>query len=219
MSFFSILSDHVPDWASIQRAGGAAVKVVERNPTSIPALTVEGVLILSVLTGLRRGFSREVLGIACWIGAAFIAATYHHNVALRVFSGLDSQELADGLAFGILFLGGLVAGAMASGVFVRLIRMSPLGGMDRLLGAGFGGLRGAVLIVTFYLMSNWAITTGAGASHMEKSGSAGSDITVALSHMASIIARFVPPDLAHDARSRHDLRGPDAPGEAYPENP
>ncbi|MCQ8239644.1 CvpA family protein [Rhizosaccharibacter radicis] len=110
------------------------------------------VVTLSALLGLLRGFVREALGLAAWIGAALLAVRLYPEalpVANRWIGATGVAEPVTFLAvFAVLLIGFLLIAAAIGG----LVRDTVLGGIDRLLGIGFGALRGfAVLVVAFVL--------------------------------------------------------------------
>ncbi|AQS83458.1 MAG: CvpA family protein [Acetobacter aceti] len=216
----SFLSDHIPAWDTVLLAVREAIQTVMSAPTSAPALLVELILALSIVSGLRKGFTREVMGLIAWGVAGAVALQYRHLFVERVIPTMQPVELASGIGFGVIFFGGLAVGALASSLFAHLIKISPLAGLDRLLGGLFGVLRGGTVIVTLYMTTHWATTTNMVVAGQRGDGTTESAITTALSYMAPLMSRFVPADLAREAGSGHDLGGPDdIPGEAYPENP
>lgn len=99
--------------------------------------------------GLMRGFVLETLSLMAWVLAIFCIRLFHGSVAelLTPFVGTTSGAaiLALVLVFGVTFgAGKLVAHAIG-----RRTRQSVLGPVDRVLGAGFGavkGLMGATLV-------------------------------------------------------------------------
>ena len=216
----SFVSEYIPAWDTVMLAVREAMQTVVNAPTSAPALLVEFILALSVFSGLRKGFTREVMGLIAWGVAGVAAMKYRHAFATWALSTMEPAELADGVGFGVIFFGGLAVGALASSLFAHLIRISPLAGLDRLLGGMFGILRGGTVIVTLYIATHWATATNMVAVGQRGDGTTENAITTALSYMAPLMSRFVPSDLAREAGSGHDLGGPDdIPGEAYPENP
>ena len=114
-------------------------------------LTILFIVGISVLIGILRGATREVLGIAGWMGA-FITVFY----GLPLFRPLGrhyihNPMIADAAVGGVLFI-------LSLGVFILLSRTissgvkgSPLNGLDRTLGLVFGVVRGIVLVCLLYL--------------------------------------------------------------------
>ena len=111
------------------------------------------VLVASGLMAFWRGFVREVLGIAAWVGAV-VAAFAFRPTAKPFFEGfVEPPWLADGLAVGGGFLAVLVVLTLVVKVVANRVADSALGGVDRSLGALFGLVRGAFLVVLAYIIA------------------------------------------------------------------
>ena len=110
------------------------------------------VIALSALAGFLRGFAREALGLAAWIAAALLASRCYAAGLPLARRWIDDAQLADVVCFVIVFVVILIALSVLAGLLSRLVRFSVLGGIDRVLGAGFGILRGAVLLVLAFIV-------------------------------------------------------------------
>lgn len=96
------------------------------------------------ILGLMRGFVLETLSLIAWVLAIFAIRLFHSPVAdlLSAFVGSTSGAavLALILVFGVTFgIGKLIAHAIG-----RRTRQSVLGPVDRVLGAGFGAVKGLI---------------------------------------------------------------------------
>ncbi|BAI95885.1 hypothetical protein Sj15T_02210 [Sphingobium sp. TA15] len=94
--------------------------------------------------GLMRGFVQETLSLIAWVLAIFAIRLFHASVTELATSFVGSTSgaavLAFALVFGITFgLGKLLARAIG-----RRTRQSVLGPVDRVLGAGFGAVKGLI---------------------------------------------------------------------------
>lgn len=118
---------------------------------------VDGVLLLvMVLSGILaflRGFVREALGIGAWIGAAFAAFTFRGLVRPFMSQLVREEWLADGLAVAAIFLVVLIVLKLVIHVLAGKVQASPLGGVDRSLGALFGLARGFVIAILAYVLA------------------------------------------------------------------
>ncbi len=108
---------------------------------------IVGIIAISALIGLARGFVREVLSLAIWGVAVILAVGFAGNIAASLPKTLEGESLRYVTAFTLVFVGTLVIGALAQWVVSRLVQTTGLSGTDRLLGLLFGGLRGAVVCV------------------------------------------------------------------------
>lgn len=111
------------------------------------------VFAVSILIGLLRGFTREVLGIVGWVLAFVIAFTFTHAVAEWLTPHIATPSVRRAAAFGGLFFGVLLLSSLLTFFVGRLVREGAMASADRTLGAGFGLLRGLVLTAALI----WAV--------------------------------------------------------------
>jgi membrane protein required for colicin V production len=105
------------------------------------------VLLLSVIVGLMRGFLFEVLSVAGWFAAYFAAQWLAPSLAPMLPIGAPGSPLNHGIAFAAGFVACLLIWSLVSRLVRVVVQATPLSGPDRLLGAGFGLLRGAVILL------------------------------------------------------------------------
>ncbi|HYD37495.1 MAG TPA: CvpA family protein [Allosphingosinicella sp.] len=113
----------------------------------------------NLVRGAMKGFVGEVLSLAAWI-VAIVFLRLLHTPATNALEGAvgtrpGAAVLAFALVFGLVFLAGkLVARKVGGGV-----RRSVIGPVDRVLGAGFGALKGLILATLLYLAANLVYDT------------------------------------------------------------
>ena len=105
------------------------------------------VLGLSALLGLWRGLVQEVLSLAGWVLAFFVAPMYAPAAADWLPMSGSSDMLRYAAGFVLVFVAVLIATALVSWMIKKLVSAVGLGPLDRLLGSGFGLLRGLVLLL------------------------------------------------------------------------
>lgn len=134
---------------------------MESLPINVLDLIVIIVLVLSGIAAFMRGFVREVLGIAAWIGA-FFAALYGFSLLSPMFRDLapSAPWVADWIAGILIFVLTLVALYILSGLISKTVRETVLGPLDRSLGFVFGLFRGWLIMVALILGLNWIIAPG-----------------------------------------------------------
>lgn len=110
-------------------------------------LVLGAALVLSILVGLWRGFVFEILSLAGWVVAFVAAQLWGDEVASVIPFGVAGSALNHGVAIALTFFAVLLGWGLMSRMVRALIRATPLSGVDRLLGAGFGVLRGGVLLM------------------------------------------------------------------------
>jgi membrane protein required for colicin V production len=112
-----------------------------------------------LVTGWFKGFVGEVLSLAAWI-VAIVFLKLFHGPATEALTGpvgtrSGAAVLAFVLVFGLVFLvGKLVARKVGGGV-----KRSVIGPVDRVLGAGFGALKGLIVATLLYLGANLVYDT------------------------------------------------------------
>jgi len=79
-----------------------------------------GVLALSVLMGLWRGFIGEVLALACWVIAFWVAWVFGPRLA-ESFTAIDAPSVRLLLGYAICFVAVLIGGAIVSFLMRKLI--------------------------------------------------------------------------------------------------
>ena len=114
-------------------------------------LVVLGVVAVSGLLALARGFVREVLGLGAWAGAAGFAYWGMPLARPQFARWIASPEWVGAATAAALFLGSLLVLMVVSGWIAGLVQGSRLGGLDRTLGLVFGLARGALLVVFAYI--------------------------------------------------------------------
>lgn len=118
-----------------------------------------GILVISVLVGCWRGLVFELMSLVGWLVAYFAALLLAPRWASLVPLGLPGGTLNTLLTYGLIFLGALIVwGLIAKGVR-WIIHATPLSVIDRALGASFGFLRGAVVLLgltTGVMLTPWA---------------------------------------------------------------
>jgi membrane protein required for colicin V production len=121
-------------------------------------LAVLGVLAVSGLLAFSRGLVREVLGLAAWAGAIFVAIWALPLVRPHFQQWLGSNSpWADPAGFGAVFMVSLIILMIISRWVSAMVRDSPMGGLDRTLGLVFGIVRGAVLLVLAYIIAGMVV--------------------------------------------------------------
>lgn len=106
-----------------------------------------GALVVSILIGVLRGFTREVLGLLSWILAIVAALLFAPAAEGWLTPHIATPSLRIAASYAVVFFAALLLGAIVTSVIAMLVRKSPLSGVDRVIGGGFGLVRGVLIAV------------------------------------------------------------------------
>lgn len=130
---------------------------MENWPITAGDILVFLVLLLSGLLAFARGFVREALSIAAWVGAALVTVVALPHASPPVRDLIDNELAADFIAGVLIFITSLVVLSVGGHFATRAIRDSALNMLDRSLGLVFGLLRGVILISLGFMLFIWLV--------------------------------------------------------------
>lgn len=104
-----------------------------------------GVIVLSTVISLIRGFVKEAISLAIWFAAFFIASQFYVDLAAYM-TKFDDQMIRNGVSIAILFVTTLILGGLINYLIAQLVQVTGLTGTDRALGSVFGLLRGVLIV-------------------------------------------------------------------------
>ncbi len=111
-----------------------------------------GILLVSSLISIKRGFVKEALSLATWVVAFIIAMLFGERLAVLLTDLIPTPSIREMTAFVILFATTLIVGAMVNYLISELVRMTGLSGTDRLFGMLFGLARGLVVVMALLIL-------------------------------------------------------------------
>jgi membrane protein required for colicin V production len=109
------------------------------------------VLLGSVVTSFSAGLTREVVGLVSMIAALVLAIWFYGSAGAFLLPYVSSPAIANFCGFLIVFCGVLILGSLVGHTLGRFIKVTGLSFVDRLLGAGFGVVRGVLISVALVL--------------------------------------------------------------------
>ena len=112
------------------------------------------VIAISVAFGLWRGFVKEVLSLLSWIAALLAARVYSEPFAGLFVNTIESESIRYVTAFALLFVIVIMIGTLINHFMAKLLTITELKFLDRLLGAVFGLARGTVVVLVNLFILN-----------------------------------------------------------------
>ncbi|MBL4826567.1 MAG: CvpA family protein [Spongiibacteraceae bacterium] len=113
--------------------------------------TIVAIVFVSSLLSLKRGFVNEAISLAVWALAFFVAVAFHERLAVLLQDSVESASVRYMIAYSALFAATLVVGSMVKYLVSELVRMTGLGGTDRLFGMAFGMARGVIVVMAILI--------------------------------------------------------------------
>ncbi len=110
------------------------------------------ILGVSVLAALVKGFVKEIITLVALVGGLIVAAQYYEAAGGLYTAWVDSPAIRSVLGFLTLFIGIVLVAELLVFIVDRLLRLSHLKWIDRLLGALFGLIRGWLVCTVIVLV-------------------------------------------------------------------
>lgn len=101
---------------------------------------------ISIVVSMMRGAVREVLAIAGWVAAIYVAKTYAMQLVPLLPPDIPTQALRVLAAYVIVFFGVLVVASLLTIALSTLIKKIGLNWFNRFLGGFFGFARGLLIV-------------------------------------------------------------------------
>jgi membrane protein required for colicin V production len=126
-------------------------------PITLLDVILIGVMLISAILAMIRGFMREVLSIAAWAIAALVTL-YAYGKLLPIAKGYVNNDIIAAVAVVAgTFLLTLLVVSVATVRFSDMVLDSRVGALDRTLGFLFGLARGLIIVVVAFLFFVWLV--------------------------------------------------------------
>lgn len=109
--------------------------------------------------GFRRGFVHELLSLAAWAAGIVAVKTLHAPTAAALGDSVGSAAGASALAFALTFGVAFVVVKLLAARIGGATRRSRVNAIDRVLGGGFGLLKGLIGATLLFLLANLVTDT------------------------------------------------------------
>lgn len=126
-------------------------------PVTYLDLFVIGIVLVSALLAMLRGFTREVLAIASWVVSAIAAYALYPLVLPYAKQYIPKPELALAVSIAAVFFVVLIIAYFITARLSDMILDSRIGALDRTLGFLFGCVRGFVIAVILFMFFQWLV--------------------------------------------------------------
>jgi len=102
-------------------------------------------LALSIFSAARKGFSREVIGIAAAVIGLICGVWFYGLAGSFLLPFVSSVQVSNFIGFLLVFAACVVLGSIVSAIVRRFVKTVGLSWFDRLLGGVFGLIRGTLM--------------------------------------------------------------------------
>lgn len=111
------------------------------------------VVLVSLGIGAWRGAIREVINIAGWVLAFFLAHAFSTTLAPFFADWMSEPVYRSVVAWIVIFVAVLIFTSLLASLLSELVRKLGLSGLDRVLGAMVGLLRGGLVVILLALVA------------------------------------------------------------------
>lgn len=153
------------------------------------------IVLISTLLSVRKGFSREIIGLAAALLGLLLATQFYRAAGQPLRPYLSGDSLAWLAGFLIVFFGVLIVGALISAIVSRFLRTIGLSFVDRLLGALFGFIRGGLIGIGI-ILTLVAFTSSQAVVH--------SRVAPYLIEVSHLVAKEAPQELKDGFQQRYE---------------
>ena len=113
-----------------------------------------GIIGISALVSLMRGFVREALSLVVWALAIGLGWVFFREAAVYLEPWIDVPSIRLGAAFGLILISTLIVGGIINYLMGELVDKTGLSGSDRVIGMLFGAVRGALLVTIIVVLAS-----------------------------------------------------------------
>ena len=116
---------------------------------------IAAILVVSILVGIFRGFIKESLSLISWILAIWLAFNYCSEAGefIHQYINIPAPNFRERAGFALVFITTLFIFSVVSYIITKIFVRGPIKGVDRVLGLGFGALRGAAIVVALLVVA------------------------------------------------------------------
>ena len=105
---------------------------------------------VAAVGGFMRGFVQEVLSLLSWVLAVLAIRFLHTDLTAALYGFIGTPSGASVLAFALLLLIPYAGMKLIAGRLGKATRNSIIGPFDRVLGFGFGAVKGVIMVIVAF---------------------------------------------------------------------
>ena len=131
---------------------------------SLTALDIVVMILVcgGAIAGFSRGFVQELLSLLAWVLAILAVRMFHEPVTGMLTPSIGTETGAAVAGFALLFGVVFMLGKWLSRSIGAKSRQSVVGPFDRVLGAGFGMVKGMVIATALFMLATLVVDVYAG---------------------------------------------------------
>jgi len=112
-----------------------------------------GIIALSAVISLFRGFVKEAFSLIVWVAAFWLSWTFFRDLSDYLIQWISLPSARLGVSFALIMISILIIGGIINYLLSQLVEHTGLTGTDRILGIFFGIARGGVIIAIIILLA------------------------------------------------------------------
>ncbi len=116
---------------------------------------IAAIIVISMIVAVFRGFIKEALSLVSWILAIWLGITFCVEMGefIHQYIRIPTPKFREWAGFAAVFIGTLFIFAFISYLLYKFIVRGPIKGIDRVLGIGFGVVRGIAISVALLMVA------------------------------------------------------------------
>lgn len=115
-----------------------------------------GLIFISLITGLVRGFIKEVFSLGFWLLAIWVGLSFSRDLSDFLEPVISSSPVRMAASFVMLFVVTLTLGGLIRFLLGALIKKTGLTFFDRIGGLVFGVVRGMVIVAVIVVLAGFS---------------------------------------------------------------